>query len=112
MAFGIDDIVSGAGLSGLASGAGTGFLVGGPWGAGIGGGIGLLGGMAANEKQQQAVAAQNAALDRAMQQLQASSSQYYQQRMADLGRIMSFYGPAREQYQAIYAPTGTTKWGG
>lgn len=105
------DFLGGAGggaLSGLAMSGGNpyGALAGGV----LGGGMGLLAGNARDH----AASAQKASIDQAMALLRQSSQQQYQNRMQDLDKAMSFYGPARNALLAygdptpqLYGPGGT-----
>ena len=92
-------------LGGAAGGAATGGMLGGPWGAAaggvIGGGLGLLQGQA----RSRGANAQRASTDAAMRRLQMLSQQQYAQRMQDVEKAMSFYGPARNALMAYGEPT-------
>lgn len=105
----IFDSDAGATGAGALSGAGTGALIGssfGPVGTGIGAGAGaLLGGISGylgHHGSSQAADAQRKALDEAMKRLQMFSQQQYANRMADLDKTMSFYGPSQNYLQSIY----------
>lgn len=104
-----DDVLTG--LGGAASGAGAGAAAGsmfGPIGTGIGavggGLLGLFGAVSGKKSRDAAHSAQRRGLDAAMQRLQQFSAQQYQNRMGDLDKTMSFYGPAERYLQSIYGP--------
>jgi hypothetical protein len=61
---------------------------------------------------EQAGQAQRGALDQAMKRLQEFSQQHYKNRMADLDKTMSFYGPAERYLQSIYGPQQPPGGGG
>lgn len=90
-------------LFGGASGAATGGMIGGVPGAVIGGGLGAFGGYMGSHGAGQAADAQRSALDDAMKRLQAFGAQHYQNRMDDLNKTMSFYGPADSYLHSIYS---------
>lgn len=94
---------AGAGLGSAIPGIGT--ALGGLGGAIFGGLEGLFGGNAAEE----AAARQKAAIDQAMQRLQAFSQESYKNRMQDLHQTLGFYKPTDNYLRSIYggAPTAT-----
>jgi membrane protein YqaA with SNARE-associated domain len=102
MAFGFDDIFSGAGLSGAASGAVAGGAAGGGWGALAGGIAGWGLGAYANEKRQQATQQQKQNLDQIMANLRAMSQSSYAQHVDDLKKAQSAFGPAEQMWSRLY----------
>lgn len=89
-----------------AAGAGAGALAGGatfgPIGAAGGFVLGGLGGLLQGGATEDAAAAQQAAMDKAMAQLQQYSTESYQRRMSDLKNTMAFYHPADNYLRSIY----------
>ncbi len=104
----------GGALAGAGTGAAIGSVIPG-LGTGIGAGIGALGGgllglfsgHAGRKAASGAASAQNAALDAAMKRLQDFSQQQYANRMQDLDKTMSFYGPAQRYLESIYGGAAT-----
>jgi len=99
----------GGGASGAATGAligssipGVGTGIGAAVGGGLGLGLGFLGGM----EQKRAEDARRRAMDAAMKRLQILSRQRYEQRMGDLDKIMSFYGPIQNRLGELYGTGG------
>ena len=110
MNLGLDDIFSGSAFSGGLSGAFSGGLLGSTvpgigtvLGAGIGGLAGLGLGAYANSQRDDATSGQQADMRAMMAQMDAQSKQNYTQRIADLNKILAFYGPAQQSWNAAYA---------
>jgi len=92
----------GSTLSGAVSGGIQGFVMSGgnPYVAGAGALTGGYLGYRSGESRSKSANAQRSATDAAMKRLQMLSQQQYQNRMADLNKAMSFYGPARNALAA------------
>lgn len=67
-----------------------------------GGPVGYMLSKPGEDAASNAANAQKSALDQAMARLQEFSQQQYKNRMADLDKTMSFYGPAQRYLESIY----------
>jgi len=100
------DFYSGSALGGAASGAITGLMAAGPYGALAGGVIGGFGGAYANSKRDQGAQAQAQNLDLIRQNLQRMNNQNYARYMQQLQKAQSFYGPVMDTWDSIYGKAG------
>lgn len=92
--------VGGGALAGIPlAGATGGWSI--PIGAVLGGGMSAL----SSSNRNNAASAQKQSIDEAMARLRQSSQEQYQNRMQDLDKAMSFYGPAQNALMAYGQPT-------
>lgn len=99
----ISDFYSGSTLSGAASGALPGLMMGNPYLA-IGGGlVGGYMGMQAGEKRDQATAQQLASLKQIQASMDALASSSYGKYMEGLQKATSYYGPSMQRWNYLYS---------
>lgn len=101
----LEDFYSGSAIGGAGSGAAMGSTFG-PYGAAIGGVAGGLMGALSNSQRSDATEGQRQNLDQMVKALSDKSKQRYQQHMADMDKVMSFYGPAQSYWDRLYAQPG------
>lgn len=94
MAF-FDDVLGALGPTAGGAAAGSAF---GPWGAAIGGGIGLLGGVG----QARANSGSRNSMAQAREDLRRQSQESYERRMRDLEAAMKYFQPVNAQLERLY----------
>lgn len=98
----LGDFISGSSLSSGLSGLAAGAIAGGIPGAVIGGLAGVAGGAYANSKRREGTNASKQAIQTAMNNINAFKLKDYNQRIADLKQVQSFYAPAMGAWNAAY----------